>query len=1499
MLRSIKRSIKYFIIVIGIIIAIPTILSFVLRIPEVQTLLVKRITNHFSEEFQSVISVGKIHFSFFNKVNINDVLIKDRNNDTLIYSQFLSAGIRRINLKNNTISLGKVIMIKPFFALITDTSGMLNISWYLDLLRSPEDSLKKTESHFSINQIELSNARFSLINKSNIESSTPVNFNNLQLKDLNAILEEFEIYKDTTSFSVYNLGFSESSGFAVNRMNGDVTITEGDILLNSVSILCDSTVLDISHFGLHADSSASFRNFIKEVKIDLVLNKSLISSSDLQYFVSSVKEIEESVWLSGRVFGTVSELRGRNILLSYGEETNLDCDFDFSGLPELDNTFIYLGINNLNTSSKDIEKIKIPGKNPVKWPEILYKMGNISFDGSFTGFTTDFVTYGKIRTDIGTLSTDISLRPEETSGFKINGLITGSSIALGEITGRSDLFGNISMKTDIDGYSYALKNFSGNLTGRIDSIEINNYKYRNIALSGIFKEKTWDGSIKIADENIKLDLLGMLNFSKEMPEFDFTMNLAEADLNKLNFDKTDTTSNLSLLLTANIKGSNIDNLDGEIKLLNSSIRKYGNILEFYDMSLRTFTENNLPAMSLRTEFVDADLKGNYNFSQLGTMSKSILAILMPSRFSAPAKENEVKKNSFTFNIAFKNTDKVNNFFRSGIMLSEKSTINGAVFPDSIISISGNAGSLSFRNITLKDIAVDANIILPELSFNMKSSSLNLMGQSDLKGFTVAFNTEPDEFVFTVNWDNKDKVLNNGNFIARGNYLQNTSAKGHPILTINIDSSEIYSRNNLWKINKSSVLFDTSLVKINNLFISSRERYYLVDGNISEDIRDTLHLEFKGIDLSPFNYIINRSNDPDMFSLSLKGVLNGNLFLTDVYRNFLLESDVKVNNFSILGSELGDLSIISAWDNENKVASINATNNLAGKKMIDISGSYDPVSKMINLNASADKLPVDALNQLLSIFASGITGSATGKVNLSGATHSLVLKGALMAEDASMKIDYLQTKYMLNDSIRFDKNQIRFKNIRLTDEKGNIATLDGSVNHKYWKDFTADLMININECMVLNTKPKDNELFYGTAYGSGVTTIKSTLDLLSFDISAKTGRSTKVYIPLNTTATVSDYSYITFVNTDTTVKAEESTAKDIPVPAAETGMEINFDLEVTPEAEVQLIFDPKIGDVIKGHGSANLNINLDKNGDLKISGDYIIEEGDYLFTLGNIFNKSFSVENGGKITFSGDIDNAEIDMKAIYKLKASLSDIVPDAGEERIPVECQLNLSGKLFNPVIGLNIDLPQADEKTRTYLQSTLTSQEEMSRQFLYLLIMNSFLASDQTTGSSIASSAQDPLADKTKLATTSAMVTTTEMLSNQLSNWLSQISNDFDIGFVYRPEIVNLNDPDKITSQEVQVALSTQLFNDRVIINSNFDVPTAGKNTNQIPDIDIEYKITEKIRFKVFNRFNNIYTGKGDYTQGFGFFFKQDFDKFSDFFRKREKSEMKKEEAPVITEN
>jgi hypothetical protein len=1493
MLGHIKKSIKYLIIFFGVIIFLPTVLYLLLETSEVQTFMVRRITNHFSTQLKSTISVGSIEYKFFNKLSVNDIIIKDQNNDTLLYSKGLIVGIKNINFKTKTFRFGKVSLIEPVIALITDSSGMMNLTWYLNLLKTPSDTTKKTAGRFAIDQIDISDARFSLINRNAVKGKTKVDFNNLQLSDIYGSIEDFKTLNDTTTFNIYSLVLKESSGFRIKKFSSSVIIASQNILLNSAYISCDSSILNISKFAMISDSANAFKNFTEKVRFDIKLEKSLLNTKDLGYFVPAADSINESVWLSGKVLGTISELRGRDINIAYRNTTSLDCDFDFSGLPKIENTFLYIGVNSLKTNAKDLEKLKLPGNKHIILPDPLKKLGNISFNGSFTGFTTDFVTYGEIRTSQGNISTDISLRPEAAGRYRIKGLLTGSGINLGQLAGDTVMLGHLSMHANVDGYAYSLKKFAGNLTGKVDSIELNRYKYRNIILNGSFTEKTWDGSVNINDKNIKLDLLGLLNFNNKLPEFDFTLNVADANLYKLNFEKKDTSSKVTMLLTSNFTGNSIDNLDGEIKLINSKFRKYGNNLELFDFSIKTFKENNEPVLSLRTDFVDADIKGYYNLSTLGSLIKSTLITLMPSQFRFTGITNEFKKNNFRFEVNFKNTDKMNAFFRTGILISDKSYIKGEIFADSIINISGKANLLTIKNNVFKDFSFKTDITGSELTLVINSPSLTLMGQSELKDFAIGLKTKPDNFTFRLNWDNNDKILNQGNFVAHGTVAKNTTGSLNTTLLVDIDSSRIYSDNNLWKLSHSSVLIDSSSISINKFIVTNNDRNYVVDGAISQNPADTLHLTFKGIDIAPLNYLLNRkkNSDPAALSLDFKGQLNGRILLTNVYKSLLLAGNIVISDFSVLGSDFGNITINSDLDNVKKIVNIRASNNLKSVKMFDVSGFYDPAIKKIDLSANATKLPIGFLNPLLKVFASDISGFASGKVNLTGESGNVFLTGSILAENASMKINYLQTKYTINDSVRFDKKGIKFNNITLSDPKGNTATLTGAVNHSNFQTYTADLKIYINSSgfQVLNTLPRDNPMFYGTVYASGVAKILSDQNSLSFDIIAKTGKNSKMFIPMSKGLSVSEYSYITFEDSS---RGKKNTSTEVNKPATDpskqVAMDLNMNLEITPDAEIQIIFDEKVGDVMKGKGSSeNLNINLNKKGEFKIYGDYIIEQGEYTFTMGPIINKPFSIENGGRILFSGDMKDAEIELKASYlNMRVALDQILGDVNRtERIRVEPQLNLSGKLFNPVVGFDIYLPDADETTRTSLRNVISTQEELTRQVTALLMLGNFISSGSTLSTS---------------TTASSAITATswEMMSNQVSNMLSKLAKNVDIGLNVR------SGSNTITPQEAQLALSTQLLNNKVILNGNFDVRGNGytsatsSSTNPLSgEFDMEVQLTEKFRFKVFNRYNDTYaTLLSQYTQGVGIFYKQDFNKFSDLFRKKNKADMKKEKKTKI---
>ncbi len=159
-----------------------------------------------------------------------------------------------------------------------------------------------------------------------------------------------------------------------------------------------------------------------------------------------------------------------------------------------------------------------------------------------------------------------------------------------------------------------------------------------------------------------------------------------------------------------------------------------------------------------------------------------------------------------------------------------------------------------------------------------------------------------------------------------------------LLKIEIDSADVSTRKNLWKIKQSSVLVDSNAISINRFIVSSSGHSYSIDGTISESAEDTLKLEFKGIDISPFSQLEqkNEKSEDSGVPFNPKGIINGNILISNVLKNPMIESNIRVTGFSLLGSDYGDLSVVSEWNAASKVADISARNNLKGSNAILIS-----------------------------------------------------------------------------------------------------------------------------------------------------------------------------------------------------------------------------------------------------------------------------------------------------------------------------------------------------------------------------------------------------------------------------------------------------------------------------------------------------------------------------------------------------------------------------------
>jgi hypothetical protein len=343
--------------------------------------------------------------------------------------------------------------------------------------------------------------------------------------------------------------------------------------------------------------------------------------------------------------------------------------------------------------------------------------------------------------------------------------------------------------------------------------------------------------------------------------------------------------------------------------------------------------------------------------------------------------------------------------------------------------------------------------------------------------------------------------------------------------------------------------------------------------------------------------------------------------------------------------------------------------------------------------------------------------------------------------------------------------------------------------------------------------------------------------------------------------VSESGFIRFVSKDTsTITVKERYKVDF------NGIQMSLNLEVTPSAEVQLIFDRKIGDIITGTGSGNIKMDISPLGTFTMYGNYIIAKGSYLFTLKNVINKKFKITEGGTINWNGDPFEADINLEAVYKLRTSLNEILPsDSSKRRVPVDCVIKMSDKLMNPTIKFDIKLPQSDERIQNDVRAAINTdnESELNKQMFSLLMLGRFFPPNETVSSSSLGLSQN----------------TSELLSSQLSNMLSQSNEYVTLG-------VNVRAGDQTSSNEWQASMRTQLFQQRLSIDGNVGVANNPSSaSNLVGDMSVEYKVTTdgKLRLRAFTQSNDYtnLTTLAPYTQGIGVFYREDFETFSDLFK------------------
>lgn len=1445
----------------------------------------KKAVTYLSQKLHTKVNIKSLEIEFFKTIVLNNFYIEDQHADTLMYAKQLKVDIGKFDIENQKINISKILLLQTQTALIKYKNDEdFNFQFIIDVFGKKNKAKPKSNTPWdiSIDKLELINSDFIYKNEHDTLITTGVNYVDLNTHNINGNFSEIYIDNDTIFGNINKLSAIEKSGFFLQHLSSKVKICPVEVKLDNLKIktlksnIATNLVFSYKQYN-------DINDFIKKVRMKGDFDHSVLEMNDISYFAPELKGLYQKIIISGNINGTVEDIRGKDMDLSFGNSTSFRGDVALTGLPDIDQTVIHLSIKKLESNYADLIKIPVP---PFKANKKLVvnsqfaKLGAMKFKGTFTGLYNDFYAYGDFSSALGNLSSDLSVRRDQEKNKEYyKGKLKAINFDFGKFF-DIDSLGKVTMNVSIDGSGLSLQDINGQLNGTINSLTYNSYTYSNIAVEGDIANKIFNGKLSVNDENINFDFSGKVDFTQKLPALNFTANINKANIAALHFINTAKKTNFSTHLTINVNGNDIDNLVGAINFNNTIYQQDNDSLKINKFNLITEENGDKRTIRLTSDFLKGNISGTFKVLDLSSSIQNLFQKYIPSFFE---KNYKFKKNTgiqnLEYSLLFDKTDDITRLFLPQLKMAPKTSIKGSFNSMSNdFLLLGNSSRLDLYGYVLNNWNIEATSTASQFNLNMDVKRLYLSDSLWLNDFKIATNTQSDSVNLGITWDNKKQLVNKGDINA---FL---AIKSNSNFEFKIEPSKFIINDSLWNIQKSNnIIFDSTAVTVKDLIVEHNAQSISLNGIISTNKSDQLKLNCNNFNIASINTFIKSSG------LTFKGTINGESIISDFYHEMIFTSDNSFKSFSINDNAMGDGSVESIWDNNKHALYLHGSFSLGIVPNILFSGFYYPKKREdnIDMELNLQAFQMQVFEPFATDYCKDIKGFIAGNVNIKGSVDKPKLSGFLDINAKKITVDYLNTSYNFSHKIIIENNSFGVENLKLFDSNHNTAIVTGKLYHDNFKNFQLDYDIDAKKFMCLNTTEGDNNLYFGKAFVTGIINIYGFIkDKIKIEANVKTDKIlvgnrldkfnlrstaelTKFYIPLSNSNQVNDNNFITFLKKDSIIKIKNDFS------TRNAGIVLDFDLEVTPDAEIQLIFDEKVGDIIKARGSGNIKLNINSSGEFKMYGNYAIDEGDYLFTLKNIINKRFYIEKGGTIKWNGVPYKADLDISAVYKARANLLHFFPeettDKYKKRVPIDLKLLMTGDLLAPKINFDIGIPTVDASTRQQVLSYMNNDAEMNRQVFSLLVLNNFVTPYQLVNSD----------SKSAGALNAAGSNSTEMLSNQLSNMLSKISKDVDIGINYRAG-------DEISKKEVELALSTQLFNDKLTIDANGGNNSSTQNTNNIVgDVNIEYKLTDdgKLKIKTFTRSNdNTETTltSGPYTQGIGIFYREEFDTIGELFRR-----------------
>ncbi|WP_237230810.1 translocation/assembly module TamB domain-containing protein [Flaviramulus multivorans] len=1431
------------------------ILVLILSIPAVQTKLGKYATKKLNQEFKTNININRVSLQFNGDVELKEIYIQDYKKDTLISIKELNTSILSFTkLYNGNLVFGDIDIINLFFNIKTYSGeDETNLDVFVNKFEDDNPRKEKSEFLLSSSDVSIYNSIFKLSDEN--RATTKV----LHFEGLNINATNFLINGSDVRARINTLAFKDSRGVEVKNMMTDFAYTLTDMTFANLQIKTPNSVLkgDLKFSYQRED----LQYFTDKVLVNASFKDSNVFLNELNTFYNEFG-VNQSAKFSVDLLGTLNDLKTNNLRLTTSTKTKVYGDINFKNLfnKEPDNFYMNGSFSDLTSTYKDLKDL-LPNVLGEAIPTSFDRLGKFTIVGNSKVTSSNIIADIEIDTDLGFVDSNLEIsKINDIDNANYKGKIIFEQFDFGTFL-EDPTIGSGSLNFDVNGKGFVSETLNTEVKGDIFEIEYNKYNYKGIKVAGTIKNRIFDGNLFVKDPNLQLSFNGLVDFSENIKKYDFEAVVDYANLNTLNFVKKDSISMFSSSVKMNMNSSSYDDAYGRIAFQNTVYRNENDTYYFDTFNISSRFEGDTRFIEFSSpDIIEGELKGRFVFKDLKKLFENSIGHIYTNYIPHKVKANQ----NIDFN--FKIYNKIIEVLYPEVELGSNTFIRGRVeSEEEKFKLTFKSPKIKLFDYFANNIEVQVDNSNPVFNTYVEIDSLNTKYYNVSKFNLI--NVTVNDTLFMRSEFHGGK---NNNDAYNLSFYHTINDKNESV--IGFKQSDITIKNNKWLINEAQdkfhkISFDKKLTKFNidKFKINHNNEEIRLSGFIKDSTQKDIKLNFTNVDLAKIT--------PDIDSLSLAGNVNGKLDILQKNGSYLPNStividDFKVNNF-LLGSFDATITGNESLTNYNVNATIkdDESKSFSAKGDITVSGRQSRIDVVLNLN----KFNLFPLNPLLDGVLSNIRGTATGDVKVVGDLRQPDINGDLVLNNAGLGIPYLNVDYDFGDnsSVGLKNQTFIFNNINLTDIKYNSrGQLNGTLSHINFSNWNLGLNVTASRLLILDTQETEESLYYGTGFIGGRASLMGPTEELVISVIGETKRGTVFKIPLNDAESFGDNSYIHFLTREE--KEARKAGKEIVFDEIK-GLELDFDLDITEDAEVEIIIDKNTGHSLKGRGRGGLLVEINTNGKFDMWGDFSVFEGVYNFAYGGIIQKEFTVQPGGTIAWEGDPLDALINMRAIYRTQANPSPLLDNPTNRSIPVELNIALTGNLEQPNPEFNFEFPNVSSTIKSELQYRLESEEDKQNQALYLISTGSFSRGINEVNFS---------------------GTIAERLNGIINGIFTNGDSKLNIGLNYE---AGQNRPDYQTDDRFGVTLQTQI-SDRVLINGKVGVPVGGATETVIAgDVEIDFLLNEEgtLTAKVFNRENSIqnFGEQIGYTQGVGLSYNVDFDTFKELLQKLFKKSVKEE--------